>query len=144
MTRRGIETVLAYATLLLLVVYVPLESWVSWSEGLLNPYYLIDAIAMVLLFWGAVHSLRSRPRASPELLCIACAWASANGWRATFDRLREIQSGGTLSYGSQEMWTVAAATALTIAVFLILLVLVALNQRQLSRALLREEGADER
>lgn len=130
MTRRGIETVLAYATLVVLVVYVPLETWASWSEGLLNPYYLIDAIAMALLFWGAVHSLRSRPRASPELLCIACAWASANGWRATFGRLSEIQSGGTLTYGSQEMWTVGIATALSLAGFVLLLVLVVLNQRE--------------
>jgi hypothetical protein len=129
MTRRGIETILAGSTLVVLVLYVPLETWFSWPGGLLDPYYLIDAIAMVLLLWGAVHSLGARPRPSPELLCIGCAWASANGWRATFDRLREIQSGGSLTYGSREMWTVGTATALGVAVFAILLVLVALNRR---------------
>lgn len=39
MTRRKIDTIIAYATLIV-VFYVPLESRVSW-HGLLNPYYLI-------------------------------------------------------------------------------------------------------
>jgi hypothetical protein len=129
MSKRGIETVLAYFTLALLAIYVPVETWVSLPAGLLDPYYLVDAIAMVLLLWGAVHSLRSRPRPSPELLCIGAAWVSANGWRATFDRLREVQAGGTLTYGSAEMWTVGVATALAVSVFAALLVLVALNHR---------------
>jgi hypothetical protein len=130
MSRRGIETALAYFTLALLAIYIPVETWVSLPAGLLDPYYLVDAIAMALLLWGAVHSLRSRPRPSPELLCIGAAWASANGWRATFARLREVQAGGTLTYGSVEMWTVGIATALGICVFAALLVLVALNRRR--------------
>ena len=130
MTRRGIENTLAYTTLIALVFYVPLETWASWPQGLLNPYYLIDVIAMALLLWGAVHSLRSRPRPSPELLCVAFAWTSANGWRATFDRLGEIQSGGTLTHGSEELWTVGGATALSLALFAVLLVLVTLNRRR--------------
>jgi hypothetical protein len=129
MSRRGIETTVAYATLGLLVVYVPVETWVSWPRGLLNPFYLVDAIAMVLLFWGAMHSLRARPRPSPEILCIGCAWATANGWRATFGRLYEIQSGGTLMYGSTEMWAVGVASGLSLLALGTLLVLVALNQR---------------
>ena len=130
--RRGVETVLAYWTLVVLAIYIPVETWGSWPRGLLNPYYLIDAIAMALSLWGAVHSLRSRPRPSPEILCIAYAWSSANGWRATFGRLREIESGGTLPYGSAEMWTVGIATALSLLVFAVLLVLVVLNQRDRS------------
>ena len=129
MSRRAIETALSYFTLALLVIYIPVETWASLPAGLLDPYYLVDAIAMVLLLWGAVHSLRCRPRTSPELLCIGAAWVSANGWRATFDRLREVQSGGALTYGSAEMWTVGIATALAISVFAALLVLVALNHR---------------
>ena len=131
-SRRGVERVLAYWTLVVLVIYIPVETWGSWPRGLLNPYYLIDAISMVLLLWGAVHSLRSRPRPSPEILCIAYAWSSANGWRATFGRLREIESGGTLPYGSAEMWTVGIATALSLLVFAVLLVLVVSNQRDRS------------
>ena len=132
MSRRGVEAALAYWTLVVLAIYIPVETLGSWPRGLLSPYYLIDAISMALSLWGAVHSLRSRPRPSPEILCIAYAWSSANGWRATFGRLREIESGGTLQYGSAEMWTVGIATALSLLVFAALLVLVVLNQRDRS------------
>jgi len=131
-SKRGVETVLVYWTLVVLVIYIPVETLGSWPGGLLNPYYLIDAISMVLLLWGAVHSLRRRPRSSPAILCIAYAWSSANGWRATFGRLREIESGETLAYGSAELWTVGIATALSLFVFAVLLVLVELNQRDRS------------
>lgn len=112
---RHIETGLAFGTLVLLVVYVPLETWASWPYGLWNPFYIIDAIAMVFLFAGAMHSLAARPRPAPGLLAIAIAWAAANGWRATFGRLAEVRAGGTLDHGAAEMWTVSIATALSLA-----------------------------
>ena len=129
-TRRRVETVLAYGTLGLLVVYIPVETYVSWPRGLLNPYYVIDAIAMALLLWGAVHSLRARPRPSPELLGMGVAWAAANAWRATFDRLHAVRAGGTLEYGSAEMRSVALATTIVLSALGVLLVLVALNNRR--------------
>ena len=129
MPRRRVETALAYLTLVLLLIYVPVETWVSLPDGLLDPYYLVDAIAMALLLWGALHSLKSRPRASPELLCVGAAWASANGWRATFDRLHAVEAGGTLQYGATEMWADSIATLIGILVLAVLLVLVALNRR---------------
>jgi hypothetical protein len=95
-TDRRLETALAYVTLALLVLYVPLETWVSLPYGLTNPFYIIDVIAMVLLFAGAMHSLRSRPRPAPGLLCAAIAWTAANGWRATFDRIVELRRGESL------------------------------------------------
>ena len=51
---RELETGLASTTLGLLVFYVPIETWASWPYGLLNPFYLVDVIAMALLFLGAV------------------------------------------------------------------------------------------
>ena len=132
MSKRAIETGLAYFTLVLLAIYIPVETWASLPAGLLDPYYLVDVIAMALLLWGAIRSLRSRPRSSPEVLCIGAAWASANGWRATFDRLREIQAGGTLTHGPAEMWTVGIATAIAIVVFAALVVLVALAEPRVS------------
>ena len=42
MTSRGAETRLATFTLIYLIGYAPLETWVSWPR-------LIDAIAMALL-----------------------------------------------------------------------------------------------
>lgn len=71
MDLRQVETGLAYFTLGALVVYFPVETYVSLPEGLWNPFYIVDLIAMVLMFWGALHSLRARPSRSPELLCAA-------------------------------------------------------------------------
>jgi hypothetical protein len=112
--RHQLETPLAYATLAVLALYVPLETWVSWKHGLLNPFYLVDVIAMVLLFTGAMRSLAARPRSAPGVLCAGMAWSAANGWRATFRRMLEPQRGGALDYGAAELWTVAAATSLSL------------------------------
>ena len=129
MSRRGLETGFAYLTLVVLIIYVPVETWISWSDGLLDPYYLIDAIAMGLLLWGALRSLRARPKPSPEVMCIACAWAAANGWRAALWRLDVVRAGDTLTFGMAEMWSVGIGTLLALLLFVVLLALVVLNQR---------------
>ena len=78
---RRSETRLAWITLVLSAVYVPVEIWVSFPD-LTHPFFVIDAIAMVLLVWGALHSLRARPRRAPGVLCAAIAWSGANIWSA--------------------------------------------------------------
>ena len=122
---RQIETGLAYATLGLLVFYVPIETWASWPYGLWNPFYLVDVIAMAMLFVGAIHSLRARPRPAPGLLCAGIAWSAANGWRATFGRIVELGRGGSLDHGAAEMWTVSLATTLALVCLGLALYLVA-------------------
>ncbi len=124
MTLRQVETGLAWFTLGVLVIYVPVETWVSLPHGLWNPFYLIDLIAMILLLAGAVRSLRARPASSPALLCAAYAWTAANGWRATFGRLFELLDGGSLDYGVGELWAVGVATALALVAFALSLLLV--------------------
>jgi hypothetical protein len=101
----------------LIVVYVPVETWASLPRSLLNPFYLIDLIGMVLLGFGAVRSLRARPLSSPSVLCAAYAWTAANGWRATFGRLHEIRDGGALAHGIGELWAVGTATGLALGCF---------------------------
>jgi hypothetical protein len=127
---RTLETWLATSTLALLVAYVPLETWVSWRDGLLNPYYIVDVIAMGLLLAGAVRSLAARPRQAPALLAVGIAWAAANGWRATFDRLHELREGGALDYGAAEMWTVGLATGLSLVSLALAIHLVVRAERQ--------------
>jgi hypothetical protein len=100
------------------------ETWVSLPHGLLNPFYLVDLIAMVLLLAGAVTSLRARPDRAPSLLCAAYGWTAANAWRATFGRLEELERGGELDYGTAELWAVSIGTALVLAFFAISLYLV--------------------
>jgi hypothetical protein len=112
---RKTETGLAWFTLGALVVYFPVETYVSVPEGLWNPFYIVDLIAMALLFWGAMRSLRARPDRSPAVLCAAYAWSVANGWRATFGRMFELLEGGKLDYGAAEMCAVAIATAVGLA-----------------------------
>jgi hypothetical protein len=129
MNLRQIETGLARFVLGTLVVYVPVETWMSLSSGLWNPFYIVDLIAMVLLFVGAVHSLRARPNPAPGILCAAIAWTSANGWRATFGRISEIRSGGKLDYGTAEVWAVGATTAIALGCLAVSLLLVARAER---------------
>ena len=124
MNLRKIETGLAWFTLGALVIYFPAETWASLPAGLWNPFYLVDVIAMVLLFWGAMRSLRARPYRSPGVLCAAYAWTAANGWRATFGRMFEILAGGTLGHGASEMWAVSIATAVGLLCFILSLLLV--------------------
>ena len=125
MPPRSLETVLARATLVMLAVYIPAETWVSWSDGLLNAYYIIDAIAMALLLYGALHSLRTRPRRAAGIMCGAYGWTAANGWRATFDRWTHLVDGGQLDYGRPELLVVGCATALAIGCFALSIYLVA-------------------
>jgi len=73
MKLRRLETWIAKFTLGFLVIYIPVETWASLPYGLLNPFYIVDVIAMVLMAWGAYLSLKSRPNCSPEILCVAYA-----------------------------------------------------------------------
>ena len=126
MNGRKAETGLAYFTLGLLALYAPLETLASSESGLwANPNYWIDVIAMALLLWGAVHSLRARPAAAPGLLCGAYGWTVANGWRATFARVVEAQQGASTPGGVGGLGPVAAATAVALACFALSLYLVA-------------------
>ena len=129
MNRRRVESAIAWFTIGALIVYVPVETYVSWPYGLWNPFYLVDAIAMVLLGWGVVHSLRARPLCAPGVLCGAYGWAAANGWRATFWRLAEMRAGGELDYGDAEAWCVCIATAIAMICFAMLLALSAFKPR---------------
>lgn len=129
MDPRRAETRLARFTLALLVLYVPLETWVSWPYGLLHPMYLVDVIAMLLMFFGARRSLRARPGSSPGLLAAAWAWTAANGWRATSWRWLESVQGGALDHGRPELWLTAFGTLVALSCFAVTLWLVTRETR---------------
>ena len=67
-TLRRSETRLAWITLALSAVYIPVEIWVSLPD-LTHPFFVIDAIAMVLLVWGrpALAAGASAPRSRRAL-----------------------------------------------------------------------------
>ena len=114
MTIRQVETGLAYFTFGALAIYAPIETMYSWSGGLADPYYIIDVVAMTLMFTGALRSLRARPRSAPGLVTAGWAWAGANFWRATFDRIGLLQRGGHLDFGSAELRFVSAELVVSI------------------------------
>jgi hypothetical protein len=127
MRTRRFETYLCWFTLCILVIYAPVETLASIRYGLLNPFYVVDLIAMILLLTGALASLRARPHASPALLCAAYGWTAANAWRATFGRIAELESGGQLGYGASEFWAVAIGGAIVLIGFASSLYLVIRN-----------------
>jgi hypothetical protein len=114
MTSRAAESRLANFTLIYLAFYAPIETFASWPY-LTSPYYLVDAIAMVLLVWGAMHSRGARPKRAPGLLAAGWAWTAANYWRAFFDRVKFLrEEGGELMFGEAEYWTVGAALVMAL------------------------------
>ncbi len=86
MRLRRIETALAWFSLGALVVYVPLETWVSWPH-LDSPGYVVDVIAFALLLYGGAHSLSVRPRSGIAPLCAAWGFCACLGWRSYFMRV---------------------------------------------------------
>jgi hypothetical protein len=125
MNTRKVETFLARFTVAFVALYFPVETFASWRYGLLNPFYIVDLIAMILLGWGALRSLRAAPRRSPAVLCAAYGWTAANAWRSTTLRIYEVRGGARLDYGDTEYWIVIISTLLILACFALSLWLVA-------------------
>ena len=115
LTSRRAETGLAYFTLAFVAVFAPLETIYSWPYGLASPYYVVDVIAIGLMFAGALRSVRARPTTAPALMTVGWAWAGANFWRATLARQAELRNGGKLDYGATELTLAIATTAVAMA-----------------------------
>jgi hypothetical protein len=124
MDPRKIESILARFTLVLVAIYLPVETYASWRYGLLNPFYIGDVIAMALLVCGALHSLRAAPRNGSAILCAAYGWTAANAWRSAALRIYEVRGGARLDHGDAEYWIVIVSTVLILACFALSLWLV--------------------
>jgi hypothetical protein len=98
---RRVETGLAWATIVALLIYAPVETIYSWP-GLTDPFYVIDVIGMALMMSGVVRSLRARPGSGAAMLAVGWAWTASNFWRATFDRVEKVRAGHQLLLGSLE------------------------------------------
>ena len=122
MTPRSVETTIARFTLGLLLVYVPVETWVSWPSGLTDPFYLVDVVGFALLLWGALASLRARPGVAPGVLCAGYAWSGANGWRALALRMETLQQGGEVDVALVWLLVIGEVVTLTGLALLLLLV----------------------
>ena len=121
MTPRGVETGIARFTLVLLLIYAPLETWASWP-ALTNPFYLVDVVGFALLLWGALASLRARPDVAPGVLCAGYAWSAANGWRALALRIETLEQGGQVDPTLVWLLVIGEIVALTGLALLLLLI----------------------
>jgi hypothetical protein len=124
---RRLETGLARFTLCCLLIYFPLETWASLPYGLWHPLYLVDFIAICLLLYGGLHSLRARPGLAPGPLCAGWGWTAANGWRGTSWRWLDTieNNGANLDHGIVELWVVTGASLLALVCFVLALRLTA-------------------
>ena len=126
---RTAETRLAKLTLWALAIFVPFETYASYvfvgsgARFLIHPGYLHSVAGMVLLFVGASHSLKARPRRAPGLLCASHAWWAATSWTSTQWRVELMSQGSQMRLGAGEFWFVVGGTALTFACFAVSLFL---------------------
>jgi hypothetical protein len=119
---RTIETQLARFTLVALAAFAVIETIASWQmvggpQALVHPGYLGSVTGIVLLYVGARHSLRARPRRSPAVMCASHAWWAGVGWHAAALRLSITERGDRLFYGSSELWATVGAAAVALVVF---------------------------
>ena len=107
-----LERRLAIFTIGFLGFYAPFETWWSWANGLLDPFYIVDFVAMALLLWGALQ-VRRRP-GSPGILTAGWAWTAANFWRAFWDRVQAFGVGDPLDFGEFELCIVGSGVAIAL------------------------------
>lgn len=120
--RRTFETLLARLTLAGLAIYAPLETIASWQmiggvHVLAHPGFWQSIAAFGLLLWGALRSLRGRPRPAPAVMCVAHAWCASLFWHASTVRLAAQQREQAMVYGTPELWFVWGGTVLALAMF---------------------------
>lgn len=125
------ETFVAKLTLVWVALYLPIETWASLPD-LASPYYIVDLVGIALMTWGALVSLAHRPLPAPAVLCAGFAWCTANGWRATADRLKRLAEDSSDAIGSIELWVVAGSTFAAGIVLLLLLWLCAIQTKRLA------------
>ena len=89
-------------TIVVLVVYVPIETLYSWP-ALWDPFYLVDLIGMIVLGWGVARCRRQATPGNLAILAAGYAWEGANFWRALFGRVEELAGGGQLRLGWAEL-----------------------------------------
>jgi len=99
-------------TIVILVIYVPFETWYSLPR-LWDPFYLVDFIGMVLLGWGVVLCRRA-PSRGLAVLATGYGWTGANFWRALFGRVQAMAQGDVLRLGWAEMCFVACGTVVAL------------------------------
>lgn len=85
--RTRTESALITFTVAILLIYTPVETWVSFPR-LLSLYYLVDAIGLAVLLAGVVMWRRTRTTYA-AVLAAGYGWLGANFWRGMALRLAQ-------------------------------------------------------
>jgi hypothetical protein len=91
--RHRSETPLAWFSLFATSVHFVLETWYHLVWGQPLQALVVDYIGNVLMFGGAIASLRLRPRSAAGLLAGAWCFYLGFGWRSVFGRFELLQQG---------------------------------------------------
>ena len=121
MQRRGwrqFDSSLAWTSLALLLIYAPLETYVSWPE-VSSPGYLCDVIAFALLGFGGWYSLSKQPLSGLGPLCADWGFCACLGWRSYFNRVISRERGASFYVGEPE-YVQSIVGAATIVAFVML------------------------
>mgnify|MGYP001335754298 CR=1 FL=1 len=131
MTPRSTETTLARFTLAGSLFYIPIATWHSWPSELASAFYLVNLTGMLLLVWGALTSLRSRPATAPGILGAGYAWTASSGWRITTLCINSFRQDQVIDSSTGMIWLTAAVTiALTLGLAVALLLIVESQRKQ--------------
>lgn len=112
--RHRSETALAWFSLFATSVHFVLETWYHLVWGQPLQALLVDYISVALMIFGAVTSLRVRPKSAAGLLAAAWTYNLGFGWRSTFGRLEELQKGAAPVNGEASFVLPIVATSLAI------------------------------
>jgi hypothetical protein len=113
---RGLpEGVMSLVTFLWVAVYLPVETYVSWTGlGVFRFSYLVDLVGIGLLATGAWAAWRGRGHCG-ALLATGWAWTAANFWRGTMDRYATSARGLLPWAHRHELWIGPLVTVVAIA-----------------------------
>jgi hypothetical protein len=103
-------------SILFLVLYAPIETWVS-RHDLTSPGYICDLIAFLLLAYGCYEAIRQLPNISVAPLCAAWGYCAALFWRCYFMRVFDRQRNLGI-YEAQPSWVEPVLLLMLVIAFL--------------------------
>ncbi len=120
MNRSIRETSLAWFSIVSAVFHFVFETLYHLRFGQFLPMLIVDYIAVSLLLYGGVLSLRVRPESAAGLLCGAWGFTFCLAYRTFFWRLEDLLKG--LGQRGEEpdalVWVLGALLAISVAAFL--------------------------
>ena len=120
-----LRTIVVWFTWIFAVVFVPIETYLSWSSA--PPRlsgYVVNVFGVGIMLWGAVSLRRGRPYAE-GLLATSWGWTTAVFWRGANSRYWLAAHGLPLYFGRLELWlapifTIIVGAALACSLVLLL------------------------